>query len=167
MDGDKKMNPIVLYSIVIGALVALAMSIEIIRNLYLDLTKSVVCVMVDTGREHIVRNYRNKQTFITKSSGRQYVVSVPKIQNRRVFYMSDCAEPIKFSMDNVDPAKTLWYCDSNEYYIKMNTSVFEKFNVSKEIKSIQYILYMCAVIAVLAVLIAFKVGAFSFGGGGA
>ena len=149
--------------------------IEIIRNIYLDVTKSVEVVFIDTGRSKIVKGYRSKKTFIDKKQMKQYVCNENCIKNRKVFYDSNCGATIEFTpglfkrpaplVFAMDAEKMLYYVDSHEYAVKMNTNIFQQFATSKEIKFISYILYGVVACVVLSLMIAYKTGALSLGGG--
>lgn len=161
-----QINYIALYSFVGLFLIASPTIIEICRNIILDVTKSVECVFVDTGRTKIVRNYHNKKTFKVKSANREYVCNETKTKKRKAFYMSECAEPVNFDLyKDCCVEKTTYFVDSNEYYVKMNTNVFEKFSASKEAGMIKYVFYGMIIIAILCMMIAYKTGALSFGSG--
>jgi len=159
-----ELNYIALYAVTGAILVILPTIIEILRNIYFDVFKIVECVFIDTGRTKLVRNYRNKKTFKVKGIDREYVCSEISIKGKRVFYYSECAEPVKFSLDSLDASKTKFYIDSNEYYVKMNTNIFERFNISREADQIKLVFYGMIIVVLLCFLIAYKVGAFSFSG---
>lgn len=158
-----ELNYIALYAVTGAILVILPTIIEILRNIYFDVFKIVECVFIDTGRTKLVRNYRNKKTFKVKGTDREYVCSEISIKGKRVFYYSECAEPVKFSLDSLDASKTKFYIDSNEYYVKMNTNIFERFNISREADQIKLVFYGMIIVVILCFLIAYKIGAFSFG----
>lgn len=159
-----ELNYIALYTVVGAILVILPSIIEIIRNIYQDIFKVVECVFIDTGRVKLVRNYRNKKTFKVKGTDREYVCSEVATKGKRVFYYSECAEPVKFSLDSLDATKTKFYVDSNEYFVKMNTNIFERFNISREADQIKMVFFGMIIVVVLCFLTAYKVGAFSFSG---
>lgn len=159
-----ELNYIALYTVTGAVLVILPTIIEVIRNIYQDIFKVVECVFIDTGRVKLVRNYRNKKTFKVKGTDREYVCSETSIKGKRVFYYSECAEPVKFSLNSIDAEKTKFYVDSNEYFVKMNTNIFERFNISREADQIKLVFYGMIIVVLLCFMIAYKVGAFSFSG---
>lgn len=158
-----QINYYALYAVVGFFLLILPTIIEILRNMYFDITKSVECIFLDTHRTKIVRNYRNKKVFTIKSTDKMYVCNERIVLNKKAFYMSNCAEPIKISEPDIDIGKTKYYIDSNEYYQKFNTEIFSKFNASKEVTFIKYTFFAVCGCILLCFLIAYKVGAFSMG----
>ncbi|MCC7575117.1 hypothetical protein KO361_06005 [Candidatus Woesearchaeota archaeon] len=160
----QQINYFALYGIVGFLLIIAPTIIEVLRNIYMDITKSVECIFLDTHRKKLVRNYRNKKHFIIKSTEKMYVCSESAVLNKTVFYMSNCAEPIKISESDIDIGKTRYYVDSNEYYQKFNTEIFSKFNASKEVTFIKYTFFAVMGCIFICFLIAYKIGAFSIGG---
>ena len=139
--------------------------IDMPKELYLGLMDGIEVTFLDTKKSRIIPFVSTKDGFSigVKERKKKYAIIHKMIFKRKLYYLSDCSEPVKFDIKNgIESCTTplniimndklcTYYFDSKEMATSYENKVNRTFFLTQEHQILTYI--MTAVVIVIALIL--------------
>lgn len=114
-------------------------TVQPIENFILGYTKSIKLVMLDTGITYYAKRTGDSLTVGKGDNKRKYIIDNSKINNKCLYYFSECAEPVTVELDL---EKSTFVVNSKQFDSTFKNKLIRQMYLSAQVNDLKLILYI-------------------------